>query len=80
MKYSASRGGHAPDHLREALETLIETGDGTAEVGGSQRPARWVVGQLWNCTDILPRVYCDEADLPPGSTYAQAARRIAAQS
>ena len=36
----------------------------------------WVIGQLWNCTDILPGVMCWELDLPPGSTYAVAVRKL----
>lgn len=35
---------------------------------------RWLTGQLWNCTDILPSTYCQTLDLPSGSTYAMAAR------
>lgn len=38
--------------------------------------ARLVIGQLWNGTDILPRWACDELELRPGSTYAQAVRHV----
>ncbi len=40
--------------------------------------ARWLLGQLWNCTDIMPSDLCQSLDLPPGSTYAQAVRRLKA--
>jgi hypothetical protein len=60
--YQANRGGHAPGFLREAFcdyvdewyttdwETIIET----VEVQGEPRPVKWLLGQLWNCTDCLP--------------------------
>jgi hypothetical protein len=37
---------------------------------------RWLSGQLWNCTDILPGDVCTELDLRQVSTYAQAARLV----
>ena len=76
--YTASRGGHAPGHLRDAfIEWLCssERGD-TTEVGGERRPLRWLIGQLWNCSDVMPSEYCEELELPQGSTYAQAVRSI----
>jgi hypothetical protein len=33
-------------------------------------------GQLWNCSDTLPTLACNDADVPQGSAYAAAARRI----
>ena len=33
-------------------------------------------GQVWQCTDILPRDFCEVIDIPSGSTYAQAARSL----
>ena len=38
--------------------------------------ARWLCGQLWNCTDILPGMACADLDLPEGSTYARAVRKL----
>jgi transcriptional regulator with XRE-family HTH domain len=64
QRYDPARGGHAPGHLRQAfLEWLEESldlpGDAslpqTIEVGDEQRPVSWLFGQLWNCTDTLPR-------------------------
>ena len=63
-RYQPARGGHAPGHLRDAfLEWLQESLDlpgeaplpQTIEVGGTERPVSWLFGQLWNCTDALPR-------------------------
>ena len=42
---------------------------------------RWLIGQLWNCTDILPCLAGsdDFIDLPAGSTYATAVRKLRAE-
>lgn len=34
----------------------------------------WLVGQLWNCTDIVPENICACVGLPAGRTYAQLVR------
>ena len=68
-RYNASRGGYAPGHSREAFWEYVDAGDKPLE--------GWVIGQLCNCTDTLPGDYCVEMDLPRGSTYAQAVRRLA---
>ena len=36
----------------------------------------WIAGKLWHCTDIMPGETCDLLEMQPGSTYAQACRRI----
>jgi hypothetical protein len=37
----------------------------------------WLLGQLWNCTDIMPSVLCDTLDIRSGDgTYAQGARKL----
>jgi|SRR5215211_241731 len=36
----------------------------------------WIAGKLWHCTDIMPGYLCGGLGMQPGSTYAQAARRI----
>lgn len=33
-------------------------------------------GKLWNCTELLPATACHDADVPTGSTYAQAAQAM----
>lgn len=38
--------------------------------------ARFVIGQVWHCTDIMPLGTCDDLRLPPGSTYAKGARKL----
>lgn len=80
---------HAPGHLRDGFVTLIcgdEHADGLFfydegkqkrwDRMDEQERLRWLSGQLWNCTDILPALYCEDVGLPPGSTYAQAARNV----
>lgn len=60
------KAGHAPGHRRDAFLESISTGT----------PNAALAGHLWSCTDILPRNACDDLDIPPGSTYAQAARQV----
>lgn len=38
-----------------------------------------LLGRLWHSTDILPLGYCQQLDLPQGSSYAAAAQKIAAE-
>jgi hypothetical protein len=82
MPYSPTTGGHAPDNLRKAFEMWIDAhwpknlASGTIKVDSTYHSIEWLTGQLWNCTDILPRLSCDALALPQGSTYAQAVRHI----
>ena len=85
--FSAFHGGHAPEELRQAFTSWLEAGSATTPVGqGSadavpapdDRPetAEWTLGQLWNCTDVLPSPHCEALGIPHGSTYARAVRRV----
>jgi len=79
--YRANRGGHAPEHLRDAIIEWIEK-DKTSDVctvGERKKPLIWLIGQLWNCTDMMPSYACDYLDMPQGSSYAQAVRKIRAE-
>lgn len=60
--------GHAPGELLQAFEEAIEDGD--------EAKVHDLAGALWRCTDIMPSSLCDDLDVPPGSTYAQGARRV----
>ena len=79
MRYKANRGGHAPGHLREALEVYLEIEDEEAMKEIFYEPEgktlEWLLGQLWNCTDVMPYSLCDLLDLSQGSSYAQGVRR-----
>lgn len=85
MPYLASRGGHAPGHLREALlEWIGNTEAFEVAVGYSEmvKPIKWVFGQLWNCTDILPGSVVQDLqdidiDVHERRTYASAVRKLA---
>ena len=70
-RYQAARGGHAPSHLRDAflewLEESIELSANnplplTVTIGDEPRPVAWLFGQLWNCSDVLPRQAFDEVN------------------
>ena len=50
-KYRPSLGGHAPGRLRSAFLDWMEDPDGDNE---DRYPLRWLIGQLWNCTDVMP--------------------------
>ncbi|MGP4007429.1 hypothetical protein [Streptomyces sp. 4N124] len=60
--------GHAPGHTRDAFCEAVE------QEGRSLHREDWTV--LWNCTDILPGMDCEDLDIPRGSTYAQAVRSL----
>lgn len=87
MRYRANRGGHAPGHLREGfLDYLDKLDEGSPPdrltIGYEERSVSlmWLSGQLWNCTDTLPWEYCKILDMDPGSTYAQAVRKVRAEA
>jgi hypothetical protein len=74
--FDASQGGHAPSILRGAFDDMAELGDlvdGTI-YDGAPLTAERLIGLLWDCTDIMPRVQCSLLDMPEGSTYAEAVR------
>jgi len=63
-RYQPARGGHAPGHLREAFLEWLEVAvdlpheaplPPTVAINEQARPVSWLFGQLWNCTDALPR-------------------------
>ena len=75
-RFNPARGGHAPGHLRDWFINYVETGELDEEMVEQGRTLRWLFGQLWNCSDIMPGIDCDELDLPRGSTYARAVRSL----
>ena len=74
-----------PGHLRSAFEEVVAKVDCegasmshlTVTINDENKPLRWLIGQLWNCRDRLQGAACDDLDLPRGTTYAQAVRRMA---
>ncbi len=71
QRFKTARDGHAPAESREAFTNWAEQQyqDGVP----LDRKTR---GQLWNCTDIVPRWVLDLFDLPAGLSYAAAVRRL----
>ncbi len=43
---------------------------------GKPRSVRWLLGQLWHCSDIMASDLCDDLGMPSGSTYARAAQEL----
>lgn len=98
-RFSASRGGHAPGNLRDALIEALDSSfcsdvpwwenleiEFFAErkrlwwaEASYKAKALWLLGQLWNCTDIVPGEICRALDLRSGKTYAQLARSLKAE-
>ena len=84
MPYRANRGGHAPGHLRDALLEYfdLESESDKVIIGYEEHviPLRWLLGQLWNCTDVLPSQYCEILGIDQGSTYAIAVRMLKSET
>lgn len=87
--YNPSRGGHAPGHIRDAFLDYInnqvnEEGDKLDEkayIDDSPVSIHWLIGQLWNCTDIIPnmeRFNLEVLGIENATTYAQAVRALSA--
>lgn len=61
-RYSPSKGGHAPNHIRDAFLEILdrmedrEPGEPvpSVEIGDREMSISDVCGLLWNCTDVLP--------------------------
>ena len=51
------------------LEAYAATGEATKALDR-------LCGKLLSCTDVLPATACRDADVPTGSTYAQAAQVV----
>jgi hypothetical protein len=41
--------------------------------------ANWLLGQLWNCADIVPEYICALTGVPGGCTYSRLARKLKAE-
>jgi hypothetical protein len=78
---------HVGGHLRTAFAVWIENrfppevdldhfGDHIFN-DGKPRSIRWLMGQLWHCSDIMPWDVCEQLDMPRGSTYASAVQLLA---
>jgi hypothetical protein len=64
---------HAKGHLREAFHALLEDNPDWYDGIWHADPMPWeqLLESLTNCSDIMPREYCELLGLPQGSTYAK---------
>lgn len=72
---------HYSGHVREAFANWVYEGmpeTATVEVDYEEQEfsSEELVGEMGGCSDIMPSILCDELQLPQGSTYGQAARRL----
>jgi len=85
--YGLPSSGHAPGYLRGMFQDwLAMWPEGWPDASiydvelegddGGPRSARWLLGRLRNCGDILPSSDCDLLEIAKGSTYAQAIQYI----
>lgn len=77
----STRGGHMPDHLREAFLDALEAYYKQGGRGHSGEVLKNACGPLWNCTDVLPGTDCDLVSEIAGTdrrgySYGAAARQI----
>ena len=74
----------APEYLRKALTDYLETGEVEltsypaylASLEDTDARVRWLTGQLWDCTDPLPAMYCEDLGFHHRGTYGDAARYL----
>jgi hypothetical protein len=76
LHYKASRGGHAPDHMREPFDEWADSGMESEIVQYDCRLMSYkkLLGMLWNGTDAMPGETCAALGLPHGSSYARGVR------
>jgi hypothetical protein len=86
-KYNPSRGGHAPEHLRDAFLDWLDVWSSCnspvahLEIDERSLPPEWLFGRLWNCTDRLPSIsrnILTSCGVKNIWTYSQAARALIA--
>lgn len=73
------RHGHAVGDLRGAFCDWVDDPDAELNVHGQPVTIQWVLGQLWNCTDVLPGAMYSELEMTGQQTYAAAVRKIKAE-
>jgi hypothetical protein len=75
---------HGDDYLKKALTDFLETGEVElpsypaylSYVDGIHARVQWLTEELWDCTDSLPSMYCEDLGLDRGATYSDAARYL----
>ena len=70
---------HKRGHLRTAFEEWVYEGmEDKPAIDGKAVDVKWLLGQLWDCSDIMPSDLCEELEMTPGSTCTQAAQPLMA--
>lgn len=67
---------HAPSHLREQFQEWLDSYEPNRLSEIDIQPVAAVLDALADCGDVLPADYCDQLDIPKGSTYAQAVEEV----
>jgi hypothetical protein len=63
---------HASSHLREQFKEWLDSYEPDRLREIDIRPVSSLLDALAQCGDVLPADYCDQLDIPKGSTYAEA--------
>jgi hypothetical protein len=82
--FDGSSAVRAPDYLKKALIDYLETGEVElpsypaylASLASPQARLQWLTEELWDCTERLPPMYCDDLGLHGRASYGEAARYL----
>jgi len=67
---------HAPSHLREEFQEWLDSYEPNRLKELDIGPVASLLDALANCGDVLPAGYCDQLEIPKGSTYAEAVEEV----
>jgi hypothetical protein len=67
---------HAPSHLREQFQEWLDSYESDRLKELDIRPVASMLDALSTCGDVLPADYCNQLEIPKGSTYAQAIEEV----
>jgi hypothetical protein len=65
-----------PSHLREQFQQWLDTYEPDRIQEIDIRPVASLLKALEDCGDVLPADYCDQLEIPKGSTYAEAVEDV----
>ena len=73
---TGSTMNHAPSHLREQFQEWLDSYEPNRLQQIDIRPVASLLDVLADCSDVLPADYCDQLEIPNGSTYARAVEEV----
>jgi hypothetical protein len=76
IEYEITTKFHAPSDLREQFQEWLDSYEPDRLREIDIRPVSALLDALADCGDIVPADYCDQLDIPKGSTYARAIREV----